>query len=232
MPLVPKIVGSIQIRERTPRYEGEPRHKRLDFIRPKRIKESEWALVPVTTAKRYVLAEVPAYQQQHEYSPTVYQPQYPQYNQVAYEQPHQQLDAHAHYEDVAPRWHQYEPHHNQAIPVPPHHGQQHLAYQAKPQAVIEDRPAVIDLGPANENDDDIMFSYVEPQPKRRQSKARVVQSKSIPRVRFPKPSSVSSVDTDDTRRRPRHHPRLRSRPSFDYDSDDSLAGLYRREGRR
>ncbi|KAI4153381.1 MAG: hypothetical protein LQ340_002355 [Diploschistes diacapsis] len=46
MGLLPKLIGEIEIRERRPRYDGEPRHKRLNFIRSKTTTESDdWRLV-------------------------------------------------------------------------------------------------------------------------------------------------------------------------------------------
>jgi hypothetical protein len=49
MPLLPRLIGEIEIRERRARYENEPRYKRLDFIREKRTTDSDqWDLVRTT----------------------------------------------------------------------------------------------------------------------------------------------------------------------------------------
>ncbi|MCJ1238371.1 hypothetical protein MMC14_006360 [Varicellaria rhodocarpa] len=59
MGLLPKLVGGITIRERPEKYPGQPRYKRLDFVKERDIeKYEEW---PVTT--EVVRRRIPIYQE-------------------------------------------------------------------------------------------------------------------------------------------------------------------------
>lgn len=231
MPLLPQVVGSVEVRERRPRYAGEPRYKRMDFVRSKKTTEvEEWELAP---PQHYLVTEIPAYRQP--YTQMAYQPQ--AYAQVAYEHPQHQIQSQAYHDTRMLQGQQYYTSASPVIPVSPSHGQpSHVTQNV--YKTVESHPAAIDVGPAA-TDDDIMYTYLEPKKTKRRSIENRARSKSRtrPKVRFPKTTnSVHSTDADDNRRKDKQlvtsPQRVDSKPAFDYDSDDSLYQSYKRDKRR
>lgn len=159
MPLLPQLIGGVQIRERRQRYAGEPRYKRLDFVRSKTTTNTdEWDLVR-TTQPRYITVPVQYNVPVFQFPQVGYQPQYQAQQQHQYGWQQQQ-----HYPQ-----HQQHPHHDQhhdQMPIPPqHHGQQQLPFRE--QRLLEPAPhhhGIHDII-GHDSDDDIMYEYIEPRPK-------------------------------------------------------------------
>ncbi|MCJ1381708.1 hypothetical protein MMC17_004819 [Xylographa soralifera] len=177
MPFLPQLIGGVQIRERRQRYAGEPRYKRLDFVRSKTTSNTdEWDLVR-TTQKRYITVplvyNVPVYQypqvgyQPHHQPQLPYQPGWQQHQQ------HPQQPQHPHYEQ-----------HHEQIPIPPqHHGQHQLPFRE--QRLIEGAPhhnGIYDITGHDSDDDEVMYEIIEPRPKVRMASTtrHSRESQSIP----------------------------------------------------
>jgi len=64
MPLFPKLVGGVTVREKPRRREGEPKYKRLEFIRPKLPGDEDtdsWPIIYSTEPVRGIQLYQPAY---------------------------------------------------------------------------------------------------------------------------------------------------------------------------
>ncbi|MCJ1322672.1 hypothetical protein MMC15_008021 [Xylographa vitiligo] len=237
MPFLPQLIGGVEIRERRQRYAGEPRYKRLDFVRSKTTTNTdEWDLVR-TTQKRYITVPV-------EYNVPVYQ--YPQVGYHPHQQPQLQYQPGWQQQQHFPEQQQqpyYAPYYGQQpeqIPIPPqHHGQQQVPFRE--QRLIEGAPQHNGIHDYTGHDsgDDIMYEIIEPRPKVRMASItrRSSKSRSKSKKRRPRGDAIYSSDSssdDDSyrssrRRREARHSKPRGR--LVYDSDDSLVDYYRRQSR-
>ncbi|MCJ1281148.1 hypothetical protein MMC26_000466 [Xylographa opegraphella] len=253
MPFLPQLIGGVEIRERRQRYAGEPRYKRLDFVRSKTTTNTdEWDLVR-TTQKRYITVplqyNVPVYQ----YPQVGYYPHhqpYLQYPPGGQQPPHfppqQQLPPYGQhpgqYPGQYPGQHpgQHPGDYSEQIPLsPPYRGPQQLPFR---------EPRMIEAAPhhneihditGHDSDDDIMYEIIEPRPKVRIASTTRHSSKSRSKSKKRRPrgdaiySSDSSSDDDSYRSGRRHRERRHSsaRGRLAYDSDDSWDDYHRRYSR-
>ena len=133
MPILPKLIGGIEIRERRKRYPGEPRYKRLDFIKPRTtIETDEWNVIQTTQPIMTV----------RQYGPPWH---HPQWNLLSHEQQQQILNRLGYHQQIEQsrnqQYAQAQEHQQQHIPVPPLHSHNHqLGYHDNPQRRIENVP--------------------------------------------------------------------------------------------
>jgi hypothetical protein len=248
------LVHGIEIRERLPRYPGEPKYKRLDFIRPKNKElTQEWVLVHSSQPRRapmYMNGGQFGQQQQIPW------PQNPHWQQSQVQWPGQAQSYPPqnwqHNQQLQQRFPQYPPNMQPNIQqIAPHahnqngynqrfqQNQQPYVMQPRMQPRLDQRPAnssgILNLGPVRDSDDDIV-EVIEP---RRAGSVRFPsqtrmhgrsrsRNRSRSRHRRPTGDSLYSSDSDDDGRG-------RRRPSGGWDSDsddDSLIGTFRRSASR
>lgn len=248
----PKLVGNVVIRERAPRYQNEPRYKRLDFIRERNPPDlNEWDLVHTSEPQHVVIVQEtnqalqsnePLYpdlppapplsiQQSEYYDPWYYQRQ--QYQQHQHHHQPQQ-----HYQHHSPQQQNVPP------PPPPYPGIRHqpqITYHDAHQRRIEfpDRQSDIiqiinpDSDP-DSNDYEAAMAYrhsdpryVEVEPRSRlPSRTRLISSKKRKSKsitrRLIPGESVYASDSDSHHGGHHYYRRLK------YGSDDSLNELMAR----
>ena len=227
MPLLPKLVGSIEIRERRERYPGEPRYKRLEFIKPKTTTDTdEWNVIhtscPITTVQQY--------------GPPWYHPQWPA---LSFQQQQQILSRLRYHRQSGYDWNQQQAlapgfHHHQ-LPPPPLQGNNHqLGYHDYPQRRIEHtsdhQVHGIGFGDGHGGNSDEVIR-IEPRGStskaRTPSRVRSVQVK--PQVQNVTGYNIFESDSEDDARGRRWQ---RRRSIMSYVSDDSLIERYRQSRSR
>ncbi|KAL9117474.1 MAG: hypothetical protein Q9187_005990, partial [Circinaria calcarea] len=234
----PKLVGSVVIRERAPRYPNEPRYKRLDFIREKKRPDlDEWDLVSLSKARQVVIVQEtngpppseelppapPLYIQQPEYYDPYYHLYQHQYQQYQPQQHYQPQGNHQCYYQQQPNVPPPPPHHPPRSDIRP---QPQMAYHDPFQRRIEypDRQADIIRIP-KPAPEPVMANrrsgpcYVEAKPRSKSpGRTRVISSKekrSMSRNRrLIRGDSVYASDYDNLRGGHRYY--------SNYESDDSL----------
>jgi len=202
MPLFPKLIGGLEIRERRPRYSGEPRYKRLDFVRTKSITETDtWDIIQTSQPVQVVQQYGDPWE-------------HPQWNLLPHDQQQQILYQLGYLQQRSvPEWYWPQQEQIPVPPPPPHYGiQQHLAFQQPTERRIEHRdepPAMVMLGKVDHDsisDDEIMYEVIEP-------KKIVKQHR-----------SVRSARSTSKGRQPQYHPAC---SIFDSDSEDEWRGRHK-----
>ena len=152
MGLLPKLIGEIEVRERRPRYDGEPRHKRLNFIRSKTTTESDdWPLV----RKTYPRPQAPQYGHPWEH---------PQWSSLSYHQQRELLARHGYpqppFQPLEHHGHHQNDHGD--IPMPPLQGEQ--AHHGRPPLMDAEESSP---GTDDESDGGTVYEVIKPKEKYR-----------------------------------------------------------------
>ena len=228
MPFFPKLIGEVEIRERRQRYAGEPRYKRLSFVKPKRSTDTDTWDVIRPAIPRYIQA-APIYYNVPQ------NPQYPQPPPYQYQQ--QQLPYPQHQQQQYYPQHQLQHHPFQGHQGPPSYEHHNLEYR---------EPRRIEQGPRrneqfqlngghddHDGEDEIIDVPIRPRRVSTSHRGRS-QSRSRSRRRLRANSVYSSDDSsdDDYRGMRRHYAGpYRRGIRYESDSDDDLV-RYRRSRSR
>ncbi|MCJ1257126.1 hypothetical protein MMC24_004951 [Lignoscripta atroalba] len=238
----PSLEGGIDVEERRQRYPGEPRRKRLNFVRDRNPRYSdEWALARSSIPRRLQHQEQDTVEIPREWVQQHQEIEAHQRQQMLEQLRHQQWQQQQQQQQQSHLQHQlYAQQHQQQIPPPPppppgpHH---HLGYHEQPQGRIENRghhPDIVPLsgphhGPDNDHGHynhghaDAHYAEIAPRVARMPSSMRWGPSKGRPRSSR-RESQYSYDDDDDSYRSEKRRGR-RGKSVIDYDSDDSFEHL-------
>ena len=205
MPLFPRLVGAVEIRERRPR-DGEPyRYRKLEFVRPKTTTttDSDWPLV-ITTYPR-----PQARQYGHPW-------EHPQWNSLPFHQQREILERLGYIRQPPPH---FPPNGRDQVPAPPLVGERPPPAEGRPRPELPAAEVVhlSDVGSDSGGEGNDIVEIIEPRPRNRgRSRSRRAGH-----------SIFGSDSEDDDRPRRRHSPVT---SIFTISSDGSSSS--RRGGRR